>query len=127
MITRICKKYTFEACHFLPNHKGACKNVHGHSYKLWVTLEGTPKKNDAGEESGMIIDFNNLDKYVSTATSGFDHCTLNDYYANPTAENMCRDIFTRLGLILKEHNIEATVHKVRLWETEKCYAEVVEG
>ena len=125
MITRICRKYTFDSCHFLPYHKGQCHNLHGHSYKLWVTFEGAVNKNSGGEESGMVMDFKRMDSFVNLAIDGFDHGNLNDYFDNPTAENMSKQIFQYLNSQLISESSPIRVYKVRLWETEKCYAEVV--
>ena len=53
------KEYWFEAAHFIYNHPGKCRNLHGHSYKLFVLLEG-----GVNPETGMIIDFDDLSKVV---------------------------------------------------------------
>jgi 6-pyruvoyltetrahydropterin/6-carboxytetrahydropterin synthase len=78
------KEYSFEAAHFIYNHPGKCRNLHGHSYKLFVSVEGTP-----GAETGMIIDFDDLSKVVlEKVISRLDHRFLNDLIPLSTAENI---------------------------------------
>lgn len=117
MKTTVTKCFGFEACHYLPNYEGACSKLHGHSYKLHVTVGGTVDKC-----TGMIIDFNVLKKVVDKEIiSVFDHEYLNDFFDMPTAENMCKEFFkvldrqfVKMGLCLES---------VKLWETESSYAE----
>jgi 6-pyruvoyltetrahydropterin/6-carboxytetrahydropterin synthase len=78
------KEYWFESAHFIYNHPGKCRNLHGHSYKLFVCIEGTP---DA--ETGMIIDFDDLSKVVTEKVIvRLDHRFLNDLIPLSTAENI---------------------------------------
>lgn len=109
---KVGKIFTFDAAHFLPNHPGKCKNLHGHTYKLEVELEG-----EINPETGMVMDFGDVKQAVSGIIEELDHHYLNDYYENPTAENMALDIKTRLiGQNLP-------VSAIRLWETPTSYAE----
>jgi 6-pyruvoyltetrahydropterin/6-carboxytetrahydropterin synthase len=86
------KEYWFESAHFIYNHPGKCRNLHGHSYKLFVNLEGTP---DA--ETGMIIDFDDLSKIVNDKViARLDHRFLNDLIPLSTAENISRWIWAEL-------------------------------
>ena len=57
---RITKKFTFEAGHALYGYDGKCKNVHGHSYKLYVTVIGVPITDKDNVKYGMVIDFSDL-------------------------------------------------------------------
>ena len=57
---RITKKFTFEAGHALYGYDGKCKNVHGHSYKLYVTVIGVPISDKGNVKYGMVIDFSDL-------------------------------------------------------------------
>lgn len=114
----ITKKYNFEAAHKLPNHKGQCSRLHGHSYLFEVTISG-PIIKEGGSE-GMVLDFADLSKVVEREIiNKWDHRYLNEIVSFvTTAENLALEIFSRLekaGL-----NIES----VRLWETAKAYAEV---
>ena len=78
------KEYGFEAAHFIYNHPGKCRNLHGHSYKLFVSLEG-----QVNPETGMIIDFDDLSKIVrEKVLVPLDHRFLNDLIPLSTAENI---------------------------------------
>jgi len=111
MIT-VTKIFTFEAAHHLPFHKGKCKNLHGHTYKLEVTVSGTRDIN------GLVIDFGDLKKIVSEKIiEKYDHKNLNEFFKHPTAEVMVESIAWELkGTI-------PGINKVRLWETPTSYAE----
>ena len=74
---RITKEFTFETGHALYGYDGLCKNVHGHSYKLNVTLIGTPREEPGHVKNGMLIDFSDLKKIVkSEIVEVFDHATV---------------------------------------------------
>ncbi|PCI21325.1 6-carboxytetrahydropterin synthase QueD [Candidatus Wolfebacteria bacterium] len=108
----VTKFYTFEAAHQLVNHEGKCKNEHGHSYKLEVTVTGTPKQADGSPDEGMIIDFDEMSKIVKKVIDPFDHHNINKAVDYPTTvENIANDIFDRL------YKTDLPVSKVRLWET----------
>jgi len=115
----ITKQFRFEAGHSLPNHDGKCRNNHGHSYLLEVTITG-PIIQDGAKE-GMVMDFVDISKFVDTEIiSQWDHQFLNDILPfTTTAENLANEVFKRL----KNH---IPVTKVRLWETSKSYVEVEE-
>ena len=86
------KEYWFESAHFIYNHPGKCRNLHGHSYKLFVCIEGTP---DA--ETGMIVDFDDLSKVVNEKViAQLDHRFLNDLIPLSTAENISIWIWNQL-------------------------------
>ena len=61
---RVTKFYDFEMAHALWNYDGLCKNIHGHSYKLFVTVIGEPINNENDNKNGMVIDFSDLKKIV---------------------------------------------------------------
>ena len=115
----ITKTFEFAAAHFLPHHKGLCKNLHGHSYKLEITVTGETQK--TWPEQGMIMDFSNLKAIVKKTLSRFDHSNLNEYSENPTAENVIEDIAIRLDFALCNIG-DVELIKVRLWETSTSYA-----
>ena len=86
------KESWFEAAHFIYNHPGKCRNLHGHSYKLFVLIEGTPDP-----ATGMIIDFDDLSKVVTEKVlSRLDHHFLNDLIPLSTAENISLWIWEQL-------------------------------
>lgn len=108
------KIFKFEAAHYLPYHEGKCKNMHGHNYKLEVTFGGTPFTE--GKSKGMVIDFSDLKQLVNESIiQKLDHALLNDYFENPTAENMVLHFINWI-------NHEMLVG-LKLWETDNCFAE----
>ena len=82
---RITKKFTFEAGHALYGYDGKCKNVHGHSYKLYVTVIGKPISDKDNVKYGMVIDFSDLKSIVKKEigtqiiNSQFGHCERRPY------------------------------------------------
>ena len=119
----VTKRFSFEACHYLPRYEGACHNLHGHSYDLEVTVTGEVQ--GYGVKEGMIIDFKDLKSIVKKhIVDELDHSNLNDTFENPTAEIMAMSIFVLLKKKLKEKGVCLT--RVRLWETRDSFAEVTE-
>ena len=139
---RITKQFNFETGHALYGYDGKCRNVHGHSYKLSVTVIGTPITDTSHVKLGMVIDFGDLKKIVKEEiVDKFDHATvfnkntphielakelmqrdhqviLADY--QPTSENMVIDFAAKIKARLPE-NIE--LYSLKLQETETSYAE----
>ncbi len=139
---RITKQFSFETGHALYGYDGKCRNVHGHSYKLSVTVIGTPIADSDHVKFGMVIDFGDLKKIVKTEiVDVFDHATvfnkntphlelagelkdrghhviLVDY--QPTSENMVIDFAEKIKKHLPPH-IE--LHSLKLQETETSFAE----
>ncbi len=118
MKTTVTKQFRFEAAHTLPNHNGKCKNLHGHSYLLEITVSG--EKQTSGPQEGMIIDFGDMTKIVEEhIVKKWDHQFLNDTLSFvTTAENLAEECFR----ILESQGL--SVEKIRLWETSKAFAEV---
>ena len=117
----IGKIFSFSAAHKLPHHLGQCAELHGHNYRLEVVITGEPQIVGSGPAVGMIMDFEELDAIVTESVIiPYDHRNLNDMFDNPTAEEMierfARDIDGNLPY-------GVTLSLLRLWETEKCYAE----
>ena len=74
---RVTKEFSFETGHALYGYDGKCKNVHGHSYKLAVTVIGTPVSEKNAVKLGMVIDFGDLKKIVKEeVVDVFDHATV---------------------------------------------------
>jgi 6-pyruvoyltetrahydropterin/6-carboxytetrahydropterin synthase len=113
MRTRVVRTFTFEAAHQLPWHQGRCHDLHGHSYRLEVTVEGPLTEN------GVVVDFADLKAVVGREViDRYDHKYLNDLIDNPTAELVAHEIWKSL---------EAAglgITRVRLWETADCSVEV---
>lgn len=116
---KIVKEMTFDAAHRLPGHSGACRNLHGHTYRLRVTVS------DTLNESGMVVDFGLLAKQIkerydhatildiTTADGLLDLCRRNGWkvvrlHGSPTAERIAQDIAERM---------KQKPDKVELWET----------
>ncbi len=116
MITRVTRSFSFEAAHHLPFHAGKCHRLHGHHYRLEVTVAGPV------DEHGMVIDFDDLREVVEqSVVTRFDHQLLNDFIPNPTAELVAYEIWKSLeasGLRLAG---------VRLWETPDSMVELLGG
>jgi 6-pyruvoyltetrahydropterin/6-carboxytetrahydropterin synthase len=139
---RITKQFTFETGHALYGYDGKCRNVHGHSYKLSVTVIGYPIADTSNVKLGMVIDFGDLKKIVKEEiVDPFDHATvfnkntphmelakelkdrghkviLADY--QPTSENMVIDFATKIKARLSK---EIQLHSIKLRETDTAFAE----
>lgn len=139
---RITKQFNFETGHALYGYDGKCRNVHGHSYKLSVTVIGTPITDTSHVKLGMVIDFGDLKKIVKEEiVDKFDHATvfnkntphvdlakeltdrghnviLADY--QPTSENMVIDFAKKIKSRLPE-NIQ--LFSLKLQETDTSFAE----
>lgn len=120
-MTTVTKLFEFEACHHLPHYDGACHNLHGHSYKLEVTVSGQVSKNENDPKCGMIIDFKDLKAIVkSVAMDKYDHSNLNEFFPNPTAEIMVKQIAVDIMSKLPQG---VYLMSCKLWETSTSYAE----
>ncbi len=138
---RVTKQFNFESAHALWNYDGKCKNIHGHTYKLFVTVIGEPIKDDSSHKLGMVIDFGDLKKIVKTyIVDVFDHAVIlnkkapyksfinvpemferfitTDY--QPTCENMVVHFADIVKKYLPE---DVRLFSIRLFETETSYAE----
>ena len=116
----IGKIFSFEAAHKLPFHRGACQNLHGHSYRLEVRISGKVIYNKSQPDQGMIMDFSQLKGIVrEAAIDSYDHSLLNNHFHNPTAELMVEEIADAIKQKLPKR-VQLTM--VKLWETEDNYA-----
>ena len=106
MLLRIRRK--FSAAHKLPDYKGECHNLHGHTWQVVFEIEGPV------QESGMIYDFKLLKPMLDSVLP--DHKFLNDYVNNPTAENLSQYIFDKAEKVLQEKHL--TLKTLELWENE---------
>jgi len=105
---RIRRRFDFEAAHHLPRHPGKCRLLHGHSYRLEVTVE-----RPVDPESGLALDFGELKRVVeSTVVEPLDHVLLNDVVDNPTAERLVIWIWQRLAPAL-DGLVELELHETR--------------
>lgn len=107
----LCREFKFDAAHNLVNYHGKCERLHGHTYRLAVTLTGEP------DGEGMIFDFVDLKRAVNELVlSKLDHSYINDILPQPTAEYIARWIFKELDAPLARAN--CGLYEVRVWETE---------
>jgi 6-pyruvoyltetrahydropterin/6-carboxytetrahydropterin synthase len=116
---KVSKMYRFEAAHILPRHPGKCANMHGHSWRVEVEVQG-----DVNKETGFITDFYDLDRWVEPIIERFDHRLLNCYVRYPSSENVAIHIAHYLRGAMAYHWINVIDDfTVRVSETEKCWAE----
>jgi 6-pyruvoyltetrahydropterin/6-carboxytetrahydropterin synthase len=108
---------TFAAGHALRNYKGACENVHGHNFKVQVTIEG-----DRLDDTGMLVDFLDVKQSMRDVIARLDHVFLNDIppfdVKNPSAENIAEYFYEELASRLASNPVPVQIREVRVWETE---------
>lgn len=74
MMLRLTKQFVFEMAHALPGYEGKCRNVHGHSYRLSVTVEGERRQQPGTSSDGMVVDFRLIKEVVDRCVvEPFDH------------------------------------------------------
>jgi 6-pyruvoyltetrahydropterin/6-carboxytetrahydropterin synthase len=140
-IIRVTKEFNFEMAHALWNYDGPCRNVHGHSYRLFVTLSGVPVDEPENPKNGMVIDFTDLKSIIlKEIVNVFDHSVvlsrrfdkeklemftkmfgntvLVDY--QPTCENLVSDFAERISSQLPGR---VKLHSLKLYETATSFAE----
>jgi 6-pyruvoyltetrahydropterin/6-carboxytetrahydropterin synthase len=138
---RVTKEFSFEMAHVLWKYDGPCRNVHGHSYRLFVTLAGMPVEDTENPKNGMVIDFGDLKSIVNREiVELFDHTVvvsrkvaenrldaLKLMFGNvmvvdyqPTCENLVADIAERLNNCFPGGT---ELHSLKLYETATSYAE----
>ena len=114
----VSKDFTFDAAHFLTRYRGKCEHLHGHTYRLRVTVEGKVQKN------GLVLDFGILKKIVKEQVlNKYDHRSLNDFFENPSAEVVAEAIWGTLKDLPhllkgeKEVSEQVRLYEIVLWET----------
>lgn len=143
---KVTKEVTFDSAHMLSNYSGKCQNLHGHTYKLQVTVDA-PLQVEGNEEC-MVMDFNTLKKAIDFVTDAFDHAIIfsdaayrgeaenallkwadkygMNYVIIPagksTSEYIATEIKARIACALPI--IEKEGITVRIWETPTSFAEV---
>ena len=111
---RVTKEFKFDSAHRLEGYEGNCSHLHGHTWRLAVTLEGTYLA-----PSGMLMDFKLIKSVVNEIiVEELDHVYLNDVLdVNPTAENLAKYIFLKLHDVIAERSPQwVELVNVRLWE-----------
>ena len=109
----------FSAAHFLRNYKGKCENLHGHNWKVEVTVSS-----ETLDDAGMAIDFTILKQKTNAIIQQLDHRHLNEisHFANlnPSSENIAAYIFNLLKEELKDTNV--MLANVSVWESDTSRA-----
>jgi 6-pyruvoyltetrahydropterin/6-carboxytetrahydropterin synthase len=105
----------FAAAHQLRNFRGKCERLHGHNWKIEISLTGQ-KLNDAG----LLIDFKDVEEATNGILEELDHSFLNEIprfkYQNPSSENIAAYIFDKLSSKLNDNRIKVTT--VTAWESD---------
>jgi 6-pyruvoyltetrahydropterin/6-carboxytetrahydropterin synthase len=140
-VVRISKEFNFDMAHALLGYDGLCRNIHGHSYTLVVTVVGNPVADPSSPKDGMLIDFKDLkciikehiiDVYdhalvlngatpgdaVGVLKSNYEKIVLKDY--QPTTENMISEMAAQICALLPEH---LRLFSLKLRETPTSFAE----
>jgi 6-pyruvoyltetrahydropterin/6-carboxytetrahydropterin synthase len=107
----------FAAAHNLRNYKGKCENLHGHNYKVRVTLSG-----NALDETGLLYDFVHLKQVIQGVIRSLDHQYLNELkpfdVLNPSAENIAKHIFDEASRQMKRTPNGAGISSITVWESD---------
>ena len=115
----ISVEHTFAAGHALRGYKGKCENVHGHNYKVQVTVAG-----EKLDSTGLLIDFIDLRAAIRELAERLDHRFMNDVppfdQINPSAENMARYFADAIDAQVRPHGVH--IASVKVWETETTSA-----
>ena len=141
-VIRLTKEFSFETAHSLVGYDGPCREIHGHSYRLFVTVRGEPSADEADPKYGMAMDFGELKRIVGeTIVQRYDHAlvvrrteanaswvdALRRSFANvvttpyqPTCENMVADFARVIAERLPER---VELYSIRLHETATSFAE----
>ena len=111
---------TFAAGHALRNYKGKCENVHGHNYRVRISIQG-----DQLDSSGLLVDFLDVKQLIAGVVDYLDHQFINDLppfdELNPSAENIAKYFYDRVSGGLQNH-VPVRVSEVRIWETDTSSA-----
>ena len=108
---RIAKEFTFDSAHFLKDYRGKCERLHGHTYRMRVTVEGPVQPN------GLVMDFAEIKRIVNKKViDKFDHANINDTLEHSTVENMCKWAWEQLKPELP------LLVEIRIWETPTSFA-----
>ena len=117
---------TFSSGHALRGYKGKCENVHGHNYRVQVTLAGPQL-----DSIGLLVDFTELKRVLRGIIAELDHQFLNDLEpfktANPSAENLAKYFYDETHRQLKPLPAGAGITEVTVWETDTSSAQFRPG
>ncbi len=112
----------FSAGHALRGYKGKCENVHGHNYRVRITLEGPQL-----DSIGLLVDFTHLKFAIRDIIRALDHQFLNDLDAfrsvNPSAENLAKYFYDESARLLTQVPAGARITEITVWETDTSSAQ----
>ena len=112
---------TFSAGHALRGYRGKCENVHGHNYKVRVTVAGPEL-----DSVGLLCDFVHLKKAIRDVIRALDHKYLNELspfdVQNPSAENIARYLYDETSKQMPPQPNGAGIASVTVWETDSSFA-----
>jgi len=138
---QITKIFHFEMAHALEGYDGLCQNIHGHSYKLRVTVTGTPLEDYKSPKNGMLIDFSDIKRIVEQSIiSKYDHALVLNNKTDTTTVNLLRNHYSRIMIVNFQPTSEQmliefanilqdllpsniSLYSLRLDETDTSYAE----
>jgi len=138
---RLTKEFDFEMAHALWNYDGACRNIHGHSYRLFVTLIGIPVADSKDPKFGMVLDFKDLKALVKGPVVDFlDHSLVLYKEAGGEVLSHIKSMYKKVHLFDFQPTVENLVlfivdtirgklppyldlHSVKLYETATSYGE----
>ena len=111
---------TFAAGHALRNYHGKCENVHGHNYRVQITVAG-----QSLDENGLLVDFLELKGLMARVVDYLDHRFINDLppfdVLNPSAENLAKYFHDEVSGGLNSQ-LPVRISEVRVWETDTSLA-----
>ena len=114
---------TFSAAHFLREYEGRCENLHGHNWRVEVTVRCRDL-----DKAGMGVDFRILKERTAAVLARLDHSVVNEQEPftteNPSSENLARFIFDELAVALDDDRVK--MHAVTVWESDTSCASYFE-
>lgn len=138
---RVTKEFSFDCAHALTNYSGLCRNIHGHTYKLFVTVIGSIVSNTNENDYGMIIDFSVLKEIVNREiVSKYDHALIaskdspfpqgvieyqdNGKYIEFDGRTTCENMAVHFAGVIKKHlPVSVDLFSIKLYETPTSFAE----
>ncbi len=138
----LTKEFSMEIAHALDHYDGKCKNIHGHTYQLFVTIEGEPLNTKKHPKSGMVMDFVEFKKIIECLiVNKYDHSLILNKASSylkglnttdtiihvldvqPTCENLTLHFVKILSDYFSAHLPSVKLHSIRLHETKTSYCE----
>lgn len=108
----ITKAFEFDSAHNLVNYMGKCEKLHGHTYRLEVSLEGKPNN------EGIVFDFVEMKKIIEEkVVDKLDHTYINDTIKQPSAENIAIWVWNQLNSLFGD----IILHEVKVFESKESW------